>query len=924
MNKFNILISLITLVLLFSCTASEKGTSTTTGTTESTEENSEDSNTDSEGEGEGEGEGETSETDNEDETGDESSPTESIEETEELEEEKEPEKKTVTISGVARGLIDSIVISTENYTEILEKPDSAFTFEATKGKPFILTVTSATSGQSCSLTQHNFTAEKDVTNVGITCGKITTVGDIYIVHPTTFHQCVKDTYGTLMFAKDVTHIICITCSDLQEPGSSASLPASSCVSSKIDSLQGIESYANLEMLSLPSNDLTSVDLFSNPLLTNLDLSSGKLNAIALPTGIKKLNLSSNLFNTIPLTGLSQLEELHLDGNDIETISTANNRELTYLDLRGNSRLRNPGFTSNTKLAEIHLPAHLLPESIFVSGVARGVDSEAIVVSLNGESQIIIGNTSFQFATPKNNAINLTVAGFSSGKICQIDRPSHLGDEDVNGVVIRCHDKKTVGELSTSYTNQFIQCVTSMYPSNKYADEIESIVCENKGIISTEGLEHFISLTTLRLDNNLIESINLENKYRLEILSLNGNKVIEIDVTKNYRLRELNLSNNNIETIDLTGNWELQHLNLADNKSLKGIDLSQNTQLTYIELPEHLEHLGDNVLNISGSFTDAENGGYVNGEITLQVTGTFDIPDGEDTWWLRHTNSTSIENSEFSIEASNPVSLELTIKDKPANITCEIENPTWHKGENMRSNQVHCTDTLDVDDYNNRYNSAFLGGKNISACLNTHFSGTQIVNEIESLTCKGQGNGHEKTELAKFSSVEEFIFSDSTFNNPLNLTRNFRLKKLEIQNSSLATINLSNNRELEYIDLKDNRLTSIDLTTNTEITHLNLQVNSTLSGFSLTKNDKLADTYLPSHLVKVSGSIVGKVDNITITIGAIAERITHPTAFTFVVDKNQTHIISLSEIPANASCNLNKTSITPTTDLNDITITCSSP
>ncbi|HGT1549067.1 TPA: cell wall-binding repeat-containing protein, partial [Clostridioides difficile] len=100
---------------------------------------------------------------------------------------------------------------------------------------------------------------------------------------------------------------------------------------KIDNLDGIENFRNLEKLDCSSNNLESVDLSKNIKLKYLDISGNKILNIDLK--------NNNLIN-----------ELHCDANKLSNLDLKNNKnlvslfftsnELTEIDLSNNVNLEN--------------------------------------------------------------------------------------------------------------------------------------------------------------------------------------------------------------------------------------------------------------------------------------------------------------------------------------------------------------------------------------------------------------------------------------------------------------------------------------------------------------------------------------------------------------------------------------------------------
>ncbi len=89
-----------------------------------------------------------------------------------------------------------------------------------------------------------------------------------------------------------------------------------CESAGFTSVQGIEYFPNLSVLSLYGNALTSIDVSHN-------------------TNLTELRLPCNNLTSIDVSALTSLSELHLDGNSIGSIDLSHNTNLTVLNLHGN-------------------------------------------------------------------------------------------------------------------------------------------------------------------------------------------------------------------------------------------------------------------------------------------------------------------------------------------------------------------------------------------------------------------------------------------------------------------------------------------------------------------------------------------------------------------------------------------------------------
>ena len=92
-----------------------------------------------------------------------------------------------------------------------------------------------------------------------------------------------------------------------------------------------------------------------------------------------------------------------------------------------------------------------------------------------------------------------------------------------------------------------------------------------------GIEDFISLTSLQLDNMELSELDVSNNIYLTTLSVVSNKLKELNIENNTSLFELIINKNNISSIDLSNNASLTNLIISEN-DLTSIDLTNNTLL----------------------------------------------------------------------------------------------------------------------------------------------------------------------------------------------------------------------------------------------------------------------------------------------------------------------------------------------------------
>ena len=124
--------------------------------------------------------------------------------------------------------------------------------------------------------------------------------------------------------------------------------------------------------------------------------------------------------------------------------------------------------------------------------------------------------------------------------------------------------------------------------------IKWINCDNKGIESLEGIEHFNSLVKLQCNNNKLTKLNLSSNTSLSELQCSNNQLTTLVLSANTQLTKLQCNKNQLTSLDLSANTKLQELRCGDN-NLGSLDIStsdlqflycSNNQLTSLNLNDH--------------------------------------------------------------------------------------------------------------------------------------------------------------------------------------------------------------------------------------------------------------------------------------------------------------------------------------------------
>ena len=127
----------------------------------------------------------------------------------------------------------------------------------------------------------------------------------------------------------------------------------SCGAQGIASLKGVEHFPNLSYLFVGSNELSTLDLSQNPLLTNLDCRSNRLSELdvsGLPDLIN-LSCSGNSLSELDLSRNTQLRDLRCSDNALSELDVSGCPELQFL-LCAQNQIGALDVTQNPKLQEL--------------------------------------------------------------------------------------------------------------------------------------------------------------------------------------------------------------------------------------------------------------------------------------------------------------------------------------------------------------------------------------------------------------------------------------------------------------------------------------------------------------------------------------------------------------------------------------------
>ena len=315
----------------------------------------------------------------------------------------------------------------------------------------------------------------------------------------------------------------------------------------IKSLEGIQIFRDLRSLDASDNELTEVDLSSNPHLVYLAIRNNKLNSLDLSkmTDLISLVAENNQLKEITLPKSSTLTMISLGENQLSKIDVTKNKELESLYINSNN-LKTINLKNNSKIRNLHSNDNKITELDI------------------------------------SNLTELEFLNLSDNKLTKIDVTKNT---KLEGLYLASNELTSIN-LSKNKKLSFLDLNFNKLTGLD--------VSKNKELLS------------LYCSGNSIKSLSLGANYKLDQLYCTGNPIKSLDVSKNLKLKFLSCGNLDLKELDVSKNTEIvslvcygndiAKLNIKNNKKLveaieKGV-LSVNSPYDGFSFIEYVYTKGD--------------------------------------------------------------------------------------------------------------------------------------------------------------------------------------------------------------------------------------------------------------------------------------------------------------------------------------------
>ncbi|MDT7831364.1 T9SS type B sorting domain-containing protein [Flavobacteriaceae bacterium S356] len=552
------------------------------------------------------------------------------------------------------------------------------------------------------------------------------------------------------------------------------------ITTDIASLEGINGFTSLKNLRVEfNNDLVHIDLSQNLQLETLIILNSPIEVLHLTanTRITDLTIGGTSLIYLDLSNHDEIININLSMGIFETINLRNG---------GNSNIQNFDATDNANL-----------------------------------SCFIVDNSTYSVANWTNIDTPSVFLDSSSG--CNIPSYTYIPDDNFEAALI----------------NKGVDTVMDNYVLTSSINTLHELFIENESIEDLTGIEDFIGMQHLQVNDNLITSINITTLSKLVTLSISNNSLSSLNVSQNANLENLFCAYNDLPSLYVGNNPILSFLDMRANQ-VPSIDVTANPELKLFycdQNPITTLDISQNpiLLNIRLNETNLTTVDFRNGSNT--TVNTFSALNNPDL------DCIFVDNRIYSEATWTNIDPGARFVENIAE--CSNADLTYVPDDNFEQALIdQGYDSGPLDDY------VLTATIEVITSLDVSDQGIQDLTGIEDFTSLGFLNCSMNLLAELDLATNTQLYRLEAFNNQLstlNITQNTALTFLYISDNLLTTVDLSNNAVLKNLLISDNLLVTIDITNNIALEQVFIYSNS-LTTLDVTKNVNLEELSCHNNLL----------------------------------------------------------------------------
>ena len=387
----------------------------------------------------------------------------------------------------------------------------------------------------------------------------------------------------------------------------------------IQDLTGIEAFPLLKELHCQDNNLGSLDVSKNTLLSFLNCNSNRLKSLDVTnnSALRELQINGNPIPGIDLSQCTILNKFNANQCDLFSLDVSNNvylqtlvvsrNDLTHLDISKNFSLTTLDISYNkvgsfdagncASLSSLSCNNNQLSSLNIKNG-----KNVSLYAKQNYNLKCIqVSDAQWSMANMSNYAQNIdSAAGYSE------DCSSNCFVEIPNNAFLR------TDLLQNPNINTNLDGILTCQEAGNYTGII-ACSAMNLDDVDAKFITYFKNITQLDIDYNNFANIDLSPNTKLEILNCSINQLTDLDLSNNLNLKRLSCSSN-----------YLRHLNVknGNNTNMVYFDATNNPNLDCIEV-DNPTYATANWSNIDAQSSFSANcGDYVVLSLKIYLQGAY--------------------------------------------------------------------------------------------------------------------------------------------------------------------------------------------------------------------------------------------------------------------------------------------------------------
>lgn len=253
----------------------------------------------------------------------------------------------------------------------------------------------------------------------------------------------------------------------------------------IESMAGIENFANLEVLQCNDNKIAKLDLSQNKKLMKLYCNNNRLVTLNVSNNLELqvINCSDNMLGELSIENCGFLKELYCRNNLIAGLNIAYAKNLTILDCGGNQSLQELNTDSNSALKEVYCDGSMIQKLDF--------QNNPNLEKLNCEN-----NRLQSIDLSANNTLKILDCSENQLQVLDLSNIERLQQVDCsNNQLKEINVKKSTALSSLDCRNNKLQILD--VTSNTL---LTSLLCSNNELLSLD-ISNNRNITTFICENN---------------------------------------------------------------------------------------------------------------------------------------------------------------------------------------------------------------------------------------------------------------------------------------------------------------------------------------------------------------------------------------------------------------------------------------